>query len=326
MTALALAGGIVLVGCSNSDEKTRALEKRIAQLEKQVPSPDPSASPSVVDISPGAQAYTLEPLAAPAGRIESQSVPQTATRGVTERSAPHRRTAAPAAPSRSRDAASRSASAPSVRTPSKRAGAEPVEHVGEDEAREANEALDKSDRQTSDRAASARDGEAVAIPAGTQLALRLETPLSSAQSHPGDRVVARVERATGEDGTVALPGGTVLEGRVTEAAGSGRVSGRARVSVAFDRIVVRGRSHPLEATTISAEAADTHERDAKIIGGSAVAGAILGGIKGGKGGAAKGAVIGAGAGTGAVLVTKGKEVEMPAGSRWVVRVRNGVRL
>ena len=102
--------------------------------------------------------------------------------------------------------------------------------------------------------------------------------------------------------------------------------GSARVAVSFDRIVVRGRSHPLEATVITAIAPDSHSRDAKVIGGSAVAGAIIGGIKGGKSGAAKGAVIGAGAGTGAVLVTKGQEVEMPAGSQWVVRTRNAIRL
>ena len=77
---------------------------------------------------------------------------------------------------------------------------------------------------------------------------------------------------------------------------------------------------------LSAIAEDSHARDAKVIGGSAVAGAIIGGIKGGKSGAAKGAIIGAGAGTGAVMVTKGKEVEMPAGSRWVVRTRNAVGL
>ena len=73
-------------------------------------------------------------------------------------------------------------------------------------------------------------------------------------------------------------------------------------------------------------AEDSHARDAKVIGGSAVAGAIIGGIKGGKSGAAKGAIIGAGAGTGAVMVTRGQQVEMPAGSRWVVRTRNALRL
>ena len=45
----------------------------------------------------------------------------------------------------------------------------------------------------------------------------LETGLSSATSQVGDRVVARVERATAQDGRVVLPGGTVLRGRVVRA-------------------------------------------------------------------------------------------------------------
>jgi hypothetical protein len=174
--------------------------------------------------------------------------------------------------------------------------------------------------------AAARDTQGLVIPANTQLTLRLETPVSSRTSNTGDRVTARVERAVSDDGSVVLPGGTVLHGRVTDADSAGRVKGRARVTVSFDRLVVRGRSHPIEATAITAIAPESHERDAKVIGGSAVAGAIIGGLKGGKSGAAKGAVIGAGAGTGAVLVTKGQEVEMPAGSRWTVRTRNPLRL
>jgi hypothetical protein len=197
--------------------------------------------------------------------------------------------------------------------------AQPVERIDDEEA-----ARGDSDWPAGE--ADRRATQAIVVPANTQLTLRLETAVSSATSTPGDRVTARVERAVSDDGTIVLPGGTVLHGRVTEADAAGRVKGKARVAVAFDRIVVRGRSHPLEATVLSAIAPDSHARDAKVIGGSAVAGAIIGGLKGGKSGAAKGAVIGAGAGTGAVMVTKGREVEMAAGSRWVVRTRNALRL
>jgi type IV secretory pathway VirB10-like protein len=326
--AAVVVGGVLLVGCQKGDDRTQALERRIEQLEKQA-TPEPSASPSVVDVSPGAQAYApIYPDAAPVITAESRS----AMRSSVARKAPHRDTAA--APSRSRDTSpSAGSAAPADRTEpaSERPRPEPVERIGEGEARGTDghevDDLDREDRESGPRRVSTtREAESVTIPAGAQLALRLETAVSSTTSHAGDRVVARVERATSNDGNVLLPGGTVLEGRVTEANESGRVSGRARVTVAFDRIVIRGRSHPLEATTISAVAPDTHERDAKVIGGGAVAGAIIGGITGGRGGAAKGAVIGAGAGTTAVLVTKGKEVELPAGSRWVVRVRNAVRI
>ncbi len=46
----------------------------------------------------------------------------------------------------------------------------------------------------------------------------------------------------------------------------------------------------------------------------------MGAIADGKSGAAKGALVGGAAGTGAVLATRGKEVSIPAGSRWRVRL------
>jgi hypothetical protein len=164
------------------------------------------------------------------------------------------------------------------------------------------------------------------LPEGTELTLRLETPLFSATSREGDPVVARVERAAGPEGKVLLPGGTVVRGRVTEAVGSGRVSGRARVTVDFDRLVVRGRSHELEGARISAEARSEGGRDAKMVGGGSAAGAILGALVDGKKGLVRGALIGAAAGGGAALATKGREIELPAGSRWKVRIRETVRL
>src|SRR5204862_531040 len=85
------------------------------------------------------------------------------------------------------------------------------------------------------------------------------------------RVEARVERATSEDGRVLLPGGTVLKGHVLDAHSSGRVSGKGRVIVAFDQIVVRGRTQKLDTTEIEAVAGDSHERDAAIIGGGTAA-------------------------------------------------------
>jgi hypothetical protein len=96
--------------------------------------------------------------------------------------------------------------------------------------------------------------------------------------------------------------------------------------VDFNRIVVRGVEHDLDTTAIVVEGPDSHGRDAAIIGGSTAGGAILGGILGGGKGAKKGAVIGVLGGTGAVLATRGQDVELPAGSRWTVRVKGPVRV
>jgi type IV secretory pathway VirB10-like protein len=312
MAAVTIAGGALFGACNQGpSEREKQLEQRVQELERQqAASPDPSGFPEVVLESPEAPSHSFAPEpaapvrpAAPRATTPARaSAPRPAPRVETR---PH----APAAPP---------ASAPA-------AGSQPVERIDDDEAARGDSdwpAEDGDRRETTP----VREAQALVVPANTQLTLRLETPVSSRTSSPGDRVTARVESAVGEDGNIVLPGGTVLHGRVSEADSAGRVKGKARVVVSFDRIVVRGQSHPLEATVISAIAPDSHSRDAKIVGGGAIAGAIIGGLKGGKSGAAKGAVIGAGAGTGAVLVTKGEEVEMPAGSRWVVRTRNGLRL
>ena len=116
----------------------------------------------------------------------------------------------------------------------------------------------------------------------------------------------------------------MLRGRVVNADAAGRLSGRSRLAVDFDRIVVRGREHPLSATSITVEGPDDTKRDVAVIAGSTAAGAVIGKIM--NKGAKKGAVVGAATGTGAVLVTRGAPIEMPAGSRWTVRTRNTVRL
>ena len=98
------------------------------------------------------------------------------------------------------------------------------------------------------------------------------------------------------------------------------MKGRGALALTFHEIVVDGKPYRLSAQRITVVAPDTHERDAAIIGGTAGAGAVVGALKGGGSGAAKGGVVGAAAGTGVVLATRGKEVTVPAGSRWRVRL------
>jgi hypothetical protein len=82
----------------------------------------------------------------------------------------------------------------------------------------------------------------------------------------------------------------------------------------------------MEASRIDITAGSQHKKDAAIIGGGAAAGAVIGGIaKGGKG-AGIGAVIGGVAGTGAVLATKGKEVELAAGTPVTIRLTRDLAL
>jgi hypothetical protein len=170
-------------------------------------------------------------------------------------------------------------------------------------------------------AAASPDARAdVRVASGTVIPVRFQTTVSSAHSGPEDRVTATVREDIRANGRVAIPAGSQLHGQVMHAERSGRVKGRANVSVDFNRITVRGRTYDIDMHQLTVVAPDTSGKDAKIVGGSAGAGAIIGAIADGKEGAAKGALIGGAAGTGVVLGTKGKEVTIPAGARYRLRL------
>jgi len=157
------------------------------------------------------------------------------------------------------------------------------------------------------------------LPAGTVLPVTFETTVSSATSRAEEKVLARLREPV-HVGAATLPEGSELRGHVISVHRSGKVKGRASLTLAFTQITANGKTYTLPARRISLLAPETHGKDAKIIGGSAGAGAVVGAVVDGKSGAAKGALVGGGAGTGVVLATRGKEVSIPAGSRWRVRL------
>ena len=154
----------------------------------------------------------------------------------------------------------------------------------------------------------------VTIAAGTALPLEMTSTISSASAEVEAPVSAKLRNAITVDGETAIPAGTVLRGNVTDVERSGRVSGRAHVSFAFNEANIRGDREDLKTNPLTFEAEATKGEDATKVGAGAVGGAILGGILGGKKGAAKGAIVGGAAGTGVVLATKGKEVSVNEGT------------
>ena len=158
------------------------------------------------------------------------------------------------------------------------------------------------------------------LPAGAALPVTFETTVSSATSNAEDKVLARVRADVRSGGRVVVPAGSELRGHVLTARRSGKVKGRAYLSLRFTELSVGGRTYPVSTGRIAVLAPRTHGRDAKIIGGGAAAGALVGAIADGGKGAGVGALVGGGAGTGAVLATRGKEVTLPAGARWRVRL------
>jgi hypothetical protein len=161
---------------------------------------------------------------------------------------------------------------------------------------------------------------------GTALSVTLSTTVASDKNQPGDVVVGKLAAPVKDGERILAPAGSEVRGEVLAAEGSGRVKGRAHLSVAFMKLVVDGKAYDLQTSPISATAESGKKKDAKIVGGSAAAGALIGAIADGGSGAAKGALIGGAAGGGAVLATKGKEVVFSAGSKHTVTLKGAVRL
>jgi hypothetical protein len=152
----------------------------------------------------------------------------------------------------------------------------------------------------------------VIIPAGTELNVVLADPLNSGTNKAGDDFTANLAAPVYVNGATILERGAKLQGKVFAAEGSGRVSGKATMTIGLTGVTHRGKVVPISTKDLFTEAESSKGRDAAVVGGGAGVGAIIGAIAGGKKGAAIGAAVGGAGGTGAVLATKGKEVDFPA--------------
>jgi len=154
----------------------------------------------------------------------------------------------------------------------------------------------------------------VTAPAGTELPLELTTALSSETAQVESPVTARLRRSVVVDGLTVFPAGTVFHGTVTEVERAGRVRGRSHLAFRFTEVSVDEQRDRVATNSLSFEGEATKSEDATKVGAGAGIGAVIGGIVGGGKGAAKGAAIGGAAGAGTVLATRGRDVELAAGS------------
>ena len=170
----------------------------------------------------------------------------------------------------------------------------------------------------------------VSVPAGTVIALRMDTYLSSDSSRIGDRFTATVFRSIVVDGRVVIPESTKVEGHVAGATSTGRGSKAGTISVVFDRIVFSaGSSIQIDCTltTLNEEGRRKIEQDASyqesagrarravvFIGAGGGAGATIGAVGGGsRETTTAGAILGA-------LLGNGERAEVRPGAEFGMMV------
>lgn len=158
--------------------------------------------------------------------------------------------------------------------------------------------------------------ETIVVPEGTTVVATLDTRLSTETNHAGDPFAATTVEPIVVGGKTVFPAGTRITGALQDVQASGRIEGRARMTLAYHGIVdAAEETHAISASPLTVQAASETHSDVEKIAAGGVLGAIVGGIKGGGKGAAIGAGAGAGAGTVLMLATKGDDVELAVGQR-----------
>lgn len=162
----------------------------------------------------------------------------------------------------------------------------------------------------------------------TRLTATLRTPVSTKVSQNGDRFQMEVT-------SPSQYSGAIIEGRVAKTERSGRVSGRANMSLEFDTIRLRnGQTYRFagivddvtsasgEKVTVNNEGTvrDNNQTTKTVTraGIGAAIGAIIGAIAGGGSGAAIGAGVGAGAGAGSVILQGRDDIELGEGTTFSI--------
>lgn len=161
----------------------------------------------------------------------------------------------------------------------------------------------------------ARSGsEAIVIPSGTVLTVRLGDTLSSKTSHVGQVFTATLATPVDKGGQIVIPAGAAASGSVVAARPAGKFKGASLLQIKLDSITINGRQHSIQTSAVARSEKGKGKRSAALIGGGAGAGALIGALAGGGKGAAIGALVGGGAGTAGSAYTGNRDVTLPAES------------
>jgi hypothetical protein len=168
------------------------------------------------------------------------------------------------------------------------------------------------------------------VPNDTRLTAVLNTDLSTKEVNAGNRFRMEVRSPSSYRGAE-------IEGVVSNIESSGRITGRAEMTLNFDSIRLRdGSTYDFGGYLESIRTPDGEEvriehegtikeddsqstRTITRSGIGAALGAVIGAIAGGGSGAAIGAAVGAGAGAGSVLIQGRDQLDLPSGTEVTIR-------
>jgi hypothetical protein len=170
------------------------------------------------------------------------------------------------------------------------------------------------------------------IPAGTHVLLRMVGSVNTRTAKAGDQVYLRTASPIAAGGQILVPVGTYVQGTVAESKRSGRVKGRAEIALHLDTMTfASGKAVKIEPHVDSLDSGQSEQKvadnegtikqgatklqDTGRIAILAGTGAAIGGLATQSvADAGIGAGIGGAVGLASVLLSRGKEVDLRAGT------------
>ena len=161
------------------------------------------------------------------------------------------------------------------------------------------------------------------LPAGTRISLKMDAEINSRVSTVNDTFIATVAKPVMIRDTVALPAGTVFEGRVSSVAAAAYGGKDGKLDVVFETLRFgNGTSSRILAEPVSGFRSRS-SRTATLLSvfGGTLAGALLGAASGSAKGALIGTGVGAGLGTAVAVARKGKETKIHNGQEFEIELK-----
>ncbi|HXM93797.1 MAG TPA: M48 family metallopeptidase [Candidatus Dormibacteraeota bacterium] len=159
------------------------------------------------------------------------------------------------------------------------------------------------------------DRQPEVLPAGTQLTVLTNETIDSRTASPNQRFSAQIQQDVVDNANeLIVPKGSPAE-LIIRAVSSGGTTGSPEITLDLHSITVGGKRYLVSTSDVQQkgrEGLGANKRTAEMVGGGALVGTIIGAIVGHGKGAAIGAAVGAAGGAGAQVLTKGKEVIIPA--------------
>jgi hypothetical protein len=168
------------------------------------------------------------------------------------------------------------------------------------------------------------------VPAGTEVHVRVDQDINAKAGNvqPGSVFPGTISRdVMDSNGNVIIPHRAPAQLAVVSTGNNNN-----DLTLDLRSVDVNGRHYRLETQGTSAAGSSkngglgANKRTGEYVGGGALAGTLIGALAGGGKGAAIGAILGAGAGAGTQVLTRGKELNVPAKTELNFRLDNTVRM